>query len=182
MGGPRLVSNDPVPTTYTSHVPDAFVQPHAETHELEGTDPVLGQLRLLGSATLATQISVAGTTYTDSGLTVTVVTRGGELEIEISGARTVVDTATTAALFSRAVIDSTNLTAYIESCTSVGADNTATSLQVASTLRWYTTPTQGTHTIKVQFHGGSATGTGYYAPADAPVRLNIIERIPIRRA
>ena len=101
----------PRPTT-SKQMPSNTAQtfPHAEGHEDDGDDPVLGPIRYLGTATTTGVFSDATGTFADvTSLSLTVQSRGGQLLIFFRGKAETTDTDSTAGFAVRAVVDGTGL-------------------------------------------------------------------------
>jgi hypothetical protein len=82
------MSNNPDPTT--TQIPQlntSFVPPHATAHEENGGDPIVPQIRLVGSLVTLTAATATSTTPVKTSLSITGFTRGGDILVEASGQR-----------------------------------------------------------------------------------------------
>lgn len=164
------------------------VDPHAESHEADGSDPVLGPIRFLGSIGIDSLFNFSGeTTFIDSTLTLTNLrTRGGQLMIMFNGTVSISQNlaSSTGARF-QCTVDSTAVTTSggtdVVQVLQVRADGTdpgVLGIAAPCSIIWFTTPDVGAHTITIQAVVNDAADN---AQINAGANLIVFELLPIRR-
>lgn len=176
------------PTTWQpTSAGSAGTDPHAESHEADGSDPVLGPIRYLGAVVLESDFAYNGeTTFIDSDLTLDVRTRGGQLMIMFTGSiflsHNNVNTTTTRF---QCMLDGVAITtpggSDITQALQVRADGTdpgVLGIAAPSSIIWLTSPTPDDHTITLQVVVNDASDNAYLLTGAS---LIVFELLPIRR-
>ena len=174
----------PRPTTAVSRQ-STQLQPHSDSHDAEGDDPVLGQIIYHGSSALGGDYTLTGT-LADTGMSLVVHSRGGQLMIIMSnGFRDVLYSGvarsdTNITLTTQAFVGSTGLASYVERSSESFSSAIQTSLwsQWCSAQEWLTTQLPGAYTVKIQAkYGGDATA----GQIDTGTTMQVFELLPLRR-
>lgn len=162
--------------------------PHGESHSVDGVDPVLDNIDFLGNATVTATFSTTSTTFVDvTGLTVATHSRGGLLLIMAAGPRKSIDntvgTGIGCGIRVRAVVDSTNLSEYVDRFDTV-LDGGSTAVDTAhwssGTYLWVATVLPGTHTVKIQIRNDNGSSAEFPC-AEGDAELLVFELLPLRR-
>lgn len=173
-----------------NHIQPAQLDPHAESHEVNGDDPVLGGVRLLGLA-ISTVSQTITTTFAESesdweeitALTQTVHSRGGTLRITFGGTRSISDESEFVMGEFRVYVGDTLLPTYITAYPDTGASAFGTNILEASSLIWFTDVVPGVYTVKIEAVSYTInTGTIFVPAYDGDTAfLQVEEILPIRR-
>lgn len=173
--------SDPLPTTARGGQQGfgGDLLPHSESHELDGNDPILGQILFHGSATLNSLEDQTSSTFTDvPTLSVTINHRGGSLLIIVTGS--ILTFGVNNALGEiRAVVGSSNLTGYTIGVAAVTA--TDEQLDHAGSPMWYDRDRlPGNYIVKIQTREVNG-GVGDTIRLAANLSLIVFELLPVSR-
>ena len=177
----------PLPTTAVNTPAYPIQEPHGETHETDGIDPILGPIRYLGAVSLTSTFSTTSTSFVDNGLELDVKSRGGQLFILASGPRKATDsTASTgigAGIRTRAMVDGSALDTYVERFDTIADGATTldeTGVWHSGTFIWLYDTDAGDHTVKIQIRNDNGSSAEFPA-GEGDAILIVFELLPIRR-
>ena len=191
------MANTPRPTTSRRSVlSGAGLIPHADSHDINGADPVLSDIRLLGIVTSTTAQTIT-TTSSDgpdaweniTALVLPVLSRGGTLRITFGGPRTVRNTSTTENRLHmqfRPIVASTGLPQQYEAL-DLGTAATPAVLSTAtfsSAMIWIYDVLPGVYTIQMQACGlGGVVSEELFIPSGDgyTAYLQVEELLPLRQ-
>ena len=180
------MANTPRPTTARRSVlSGAGLVPHGDSHDVNGVDPVLNQVIYHGSSTLSGDYTLTNN-YADTGMTLAVNSRGGQLMILMSSSFRLAQYSGVALdavqliIQTRAVVGATALQPYIESV-STGFSSAIQEyfhMQQCGALEWLTEQLPGTYTVKIQAAYGGETTSGQI---DTGTTMQVFELLPLRQ-
>lgn len=162
------------------------LQPHSDSHDINGDDPVLNQIIYHGGVELGSPVALTGSSADIAGLSMTVRTRGGALMVLFTGERnaTFSGTATSATITvgveTSLIVGLLNIAAYNDTVEikTANAETQTLSGEWPGTLTWIYTPLQGEYTVKIKasFISDSTAGN-----IDTGCNLQVFELLPLRR-
>ena len=179
----------PLPTSAKhTAVPYTPIDPHAESHEVNGADPVLGDIRLLSLAisTVAQEIETTSATshtfYEVTAFTQNIQTRGGILRITFGGSWLMTDDGDTCASIWRVTVGDTISSFYVERFEDSNSTNQFTLR--GTPFIWLVEVIPGTYEVKLEAGSITASNAFVSVPSSdtgASAFLQIEELLPIRR-
>lgn len=173
----------PLPSTAKPEAQFQVIEPHGETHDEHGVDPVLQGLRVIELVTIGAE-AIVGTTL-ETIVEFDIIARGGTLIVDLN-------TNWTADAGGSSANPEIDVLLYIDgsfnSMNSVGIDTSgevSTLMVNSGVMRWIYFPTAinpiqplfGTHTLKLMFRASAATVTASYAGG----HIIVYEFNPVRR-